>query len=117
MISGLALCCILLCETSNAAVRAKSETFRTSDGVSLHYLDAGSGPAIVLIPGWTMPADIFEPQINLLSERFRVVALDPRSQGVEDTDQHRRSGDVQRTQARRFYPASLQDRQPGAVHL
>jgi microsomal epoxide hydrolase len=28
-----------------------------------------------------MPADIFEPQINELSKRFRVIALDPRSQG------------------------------------
>lgn len=60
---------------------ARSKTFRTSDGVTLHYFDAGSGPAIVLIPGWTMPAEIFEPQINKLSKRFRVIALDPRSQG------------------------------------
>lgn len=29
----------------------------------------------------TLPADIFEPQIDGLSKRFRVIALDPRSQG------------------------------------
>jgi non-heme chloroperoxidase len=28
-----------------------------------------------------MPADIFEPQLNELSKRFRLIALDPRSQG------------------------------------
>ncbi len=74
------LCCILAISAS-AAVHAKSGTFRTSDGVSLHYFDAGTGPAIVLIPGWTMPADIFELQINELSRHFHVVALDLRSQG------------------------------------
>jgi non-heme chloroperoxidase len=47
----------------------------------LHYFDAGGGAAIVLIPGWTMPAEIFERQINELSKRFRVIALDTRSQG------------------------------------
>lgn len=68
---------------ASAAAPAKSETFRTSDNVTLHYLDAGpsNAPAIVFIPGWTMAADIFEPQINALSSRFHVIALDPRSQG------------------------------------
>ena len=64
-----------------AATAPSGANIKTSDGVSLHYLDAGCGTPIVLIPGWTMPADIFEPQINELSKRFRVVALDPRSQG------------------------------------
>lgn len=76
------LCCLLIVSScANASVRAKSETFHTSDGVSLHYFDAGSGTAIVLVPGWTMAADIFEPQINELSKRFHIIALDPRSQG------------------------------------
>jgi non-heme chloroperoxidase len=74
-------CLLTVSSCANAAVRAKSASFRTSDGVSLHYFDAGAGAAMVLIPGWTMPADIFEPQINELAKRFRVIALDPRSQG------------------------------------
>jgi non-heme chloroperoxidase len=66
-----------------AAENVASETFRTSDHVTLHYLQAGSteAPALVMIPGWTMAADIFTPQLNDLSKRFHVVALDPRSQG------------------------------------
>jgi non-heme chloroperoxidase len=74
-------CLLVVSSCANGAVRAKSASFRTSDGVSLHYFDAGAGAAMVLIPGWTMPADIFEPQINELAKRFRVIALDPRSQG------------------------------------
>lgn len=57
---------------------------RASDGARLHYLEAGSGPAIVLQPGWTMPAEIWEPQLRGLSPQFRVVALDPRSQGKSE---------------------------------
>ena len=56
--------------------------FRASDGVSLHYREAGTGPvAIVLIPGWLMPAEIFDAQLAALGSRYRMVALSPRSQG------------------------------------
>jgi non-heme chloroperoxidase len=57
--------------------------FLTSDGVRLHYLEAGpvSGHTIVLVPGWTMPAWIWMPQIQALSHQYRVVAFDPRGQG------------------------------------
>jgi microsomal epoxide hydrolase len=55
--------------------------FRTSDGVRLRYLEAGSGRVVVFVPGWCMPARIFAPQIEVLSRRWRVVALDPRGQG------------------------------------
>jgi non-heme chloroperoxidase len=74
---------LLAASPTFGAVHAASETFRTSDNVTLHYFQAGppQSPALVLIPGWTMAADIFELQINELSKRFHVVALDPRSQG------------------------------------
>ncbi len=62
----------------------KEGDVRASDGARLHYLESGSGPPIVLQPGWTMPAEIWEPQLRGLSTRFRVVALDPRSQGKSE---------------------------------
>jgi microsomal epoxide hydrolase len=58
-----------------------SAFFTTSDGVRLHYLSAGAGRTIVLVPGWTMPAEIWREQLRDLSRDFHVVALDPRSQG------------------------------------
>ena len=78
---------------------AKSRYFTTSDGVRLHYLEAGSGPAIVFVPGWTNPAWIWESQIRHFSKNYRVVALDPRSQGESEqvTEGHypeRRAQDV-----------------------
>ncbi len=67
-----------------AAAAASSRVFRTSDGVRLHYLVAGSGPTLAIIPGWCMPAWIFGPQLEALSGRFRVAVLDPRGQGRSD---------------------------------
>jgi len=38
-------------------------------------------PSILFVPGWTMPAWIWQKQIDYFSRDFRVVAMDPRSQG------------------------------------
>lgn len=59
----------------------RSGHFVTSDKVKLHYLEAGQGRTILFVPGWSMPAFIWEPQLAGLSARWRTVALDPRSQG------------------------------------
>ena len=67
-----------------ALAATQARWFRTSDGVRLRYLDAGSGRTLVFIPGWCMPARIFAPQIEALSRRWRVVALDPRGQGESE---------------------------------
>jgi microsomal epoxide hydrolase len=62
-------------------VEFRSNLFLTSDGVKLHYLEAGSGPTIVFVPGFTAPAEVWEPQLAHFAATHRVVALDPRSQG------------------------------------
>jgi non-heme chloroperoxidase len=81
----------------------RSGFVNTVDGVKLHYLEAGtpakfiktqspdptgeaargttSSPSMLLIPGWTMPAWIWEKQIEHFSQMTRVVAMDPRAQG------------------------------------
>ncbi len=81
------------------AAEIKSGYVRTSDGVRLHYLEAGSGPALVFVPGWICPTWIWEPQIRRFSKQYRVVAMDPRSQGESDkvTEGHypeRRAQDI-----------------------
>jgi len=66
----------------------------TSDGVKIHYIAAGQRsnpqPTILFVPGWTMPAWIWEQQIAHFSKTHKVVAMDPRSQGLSDkpTDGH-----------------------------
>jgi microsomal epoxide hydrolase len=80
--SALLLC--LLFATAAFAQSPKSAFFTTSDGVKIHYLESGSGRPIVFIPGWTMPAWIWEKQIAEFSKNYHVVAVDPRSQGDSD---------------------------------
>ena len=41
--------------------------FTSSDGIKLHYLTAGTGPVLIIQPGWMMSADIFTPQLEKLS--------------------------------------------------
>jgi microsomal epoxide hydrolase len=62
-------------------VVAESRFFTSSDGVELHYLEAGEGPLMVFVPGWTMPAQVWQPQIDHFAPDYRVVAFDPRGQG------------------------------------
>ena len=73
--------------------------FMSDDGVRLHYLEAGKGQTIVFVPGWTMPAWIFDRQIADFSTRYHVIAFDPRGQGDSDIppdgyDPDRRGRDI-----------------------
>jgi pimeloyl-ACP methyl ester carboxylesterase len=56
-------------------------TFVTSDGVQLSYIRQGSGRPIVLIHGWSQCAEQFKHQIEPLSARYDVIAVDQRSHG------------------------------------
>ena len=93
-------------------VSEKSGYITTSDGVKIHYIEAGrvatsssaqignpmpkdavikkgeiglsaahQFPSILFVPGWTMPAWIWQSQIEYFAHDYRVVAMDPRSQG------------------------------------
>jgi 3-oxoadipate enol-lactonase len=48
----------------------------------LRYRDEGTGPAIVLIHGWTLDLDMWEPQVGDLCRTFRVIRLDRRGYGL-----------------------------------
>jgi non-heme chloroperoxidase len=78
---------VLICTLAVPGVFAqasKSDFFKTSDGVRIHYVEAGSGRPIVFIPGWTFPAWIWQKQIDEFSRNYHVIAVDPRSQGESD---------------------------------
>lgn len=80
MRTGLAAIALwTMINTSEAA--PGSRFFQSSDGVKLHYIERGSGSAVVFIPGWTMPAWVFDAQIAHFARDHRVIAFDPRSQG------------------------------------
>jgi microsomal epoxide hydrolase len=97
---GLCLLALLF-GTAAAPEGSRDGSVITSDGVRLHYLEAGprDAPTIVFVPGWAMPAWIWRRQIAFFARRYHVVAMDPRGQGDSDVpatgyDQTRRGADI-----------------------
>ena len=46
------------------------------DGIQLHYLSAGQGPALILMHGYAETSLMWRPIIPVLAERFTVIAPD-----------------------------------------
>ncbi|HEX6113233.1 MAG TPA: alpha/beta hydrolase [Geminicoccaceae bacterium] len=74
----------LASRTARAQVSGTPGQVTTSDGVNLHYLEAGSGKPILMIPGWSQTAEQFKHQLSGLSDRYRVIAVDMRGHGESD---------------------------------
>jgi non-heme chloroperoxidase len=58
----------------------------TPDGERIHVVSLGERaapdqPSLLFVPGWTMAAEIWEPQLRHFAGSHRVAAMDPRSQG------------------------------------
>ncbi len=53
----------------------------TSDGGSIHVVDHGEGPAVVLVHGVTLTSDIWLNQFEDLASTHRVIAIDQRGHG------------------------------------
>src|SRR5438094_26826 len=97
VLSGVLIAALLLPLTA----WARDAQFTTTDGVRLHIIEAGPATArtIVFVPGWTMPAWIFQAQMQYFATQYHVVALDPRGQGSSEIapsgyGQNRRGQDI-----------------------
>ena len=85
MTTRLAVAVLCMLWVQNSAGQAVHSGFiTTSDGIRIHYLEAGGGRPIVFIPGWTMPAWVWRKQMDAFSKSHRTIAIDPRSQGESD---------------------------------
>jgi non-heme chloroperoxidase len=65
----------------SAAIR---DGFAETNEIRIHYLESGdatSTGALVLIPGWRLPAYLWREQLEAFAPLMRVIAIDPRSQG------------------------------------
>jgi pimeloyl-ACP methyl ester carboxylesterase len=61
-----------------------SSRFARVNGVRLHYVRAGAGPAVVLLHGWPQTWFAWREAIALLSARFTVIAPDLRGLGLSE---------------------------------
>lgn len=71
-----------------AVDRTESKYLTVSPDVELHYLDRGRGKPMILIPGLTFAGEIFNGQIEHFSKNYRVIAIDPRGQGLSTKSVH-----------------------------
>ena len=62
-------------------IKAPKKSFKTKDGVTLSYLDLGSGEPMILIPGWSQTKEQFCFQIEAFAKQYRVLAIDSRGHG------------------------------------
>lgn len=66
------------------ATEAIASRMATVDGLKLHYLTAGKGPAVILLHGYTQTSRMWRPIIPLLAEKHTVIA--PDLPGIGDSD-------------------------------
>jgi 3-oxoadipate enol-lactonase len=59
-----------------------ADRYLTLPGAILRYRDQGHGPAVLLVHGWTLDLEMWQPQVSALRETFRVVRFDRRGFGL-----------------------------------
>lgn len=64
--------------------RTESKFITVAPGVQIHVWDAGDpdAQALVFIPGLTFSGEVFKGQLKHFCDRYRVVLVDPRGQGL-----------------------------------
>ena len=89
-------------ETTTVTVPKVTDRYaQLSKDVKLFYHDSGKGPVMVFVPGWTMSSEVFKAQMAYFNKKYRVITLDPRSQGrssitLENNDYTQHGADLAR---------------------
>jgi len=52
------------------------------NGTRLRYRDEGRGAAVLLVHGWTLDLEMWDPQVRVLRDTFRLIRLDRRGHGL-----------------------------------
>jgi len=84
-----------------AAIQSR---YQVVDGLKLHYLTAGKGPAVILLHGYTQTSHMWRPLIPLLADKFTVIA--PDLPGIGDSDIPEGGSDM-KTAAQRIHDLAM----------
>ena len=60
-------------------------TVEIEGGISLHYVEAGEGKPLIIIPSWSLTGGWYQHQLHGLSHNRRVISLDMRGHGESST--------------------------------
>ena len=59
----------------------ETHVLTTDDGVSMRVVKAGTGPAVVFVPGGDQTAEAYSQQFAQLADQFTCITYDPRGAG------------------------------------
>jgi len=78
LLAAIALLLFATLPGTARAQHANTISSRTAEvgGVTLHYLTAGHGPAVILLHGYTQTSRMWRPIMPRLAEKFTVIAPD-----------------------------------------
>lgn len=58
------------------------DQYFTTDDARLRYRDEGHGPPVLMVHGWTLDLEMWEPQVAVLCDAFRLIRFDRRGFGL-----------------------------------
>jgi pimeloyl-ACP methyl ester carboxylesterase len=70
------------CASVSARPTHAADRFVVIDGTRLRFRDEGRGPAVLLVHGWTLDLEMWDPQVSALRDSFRLIRLDRRGHGL-----------------------------------
>src|SRR5215468_1687281 len=70
------------CASVSARPTHAADLFVVVDGARLRFRDEGRGPAVLLVHGWTLDLEMWDPLVSALRDAFRLIRLDRRSHGL-----------------------------------
>src|SRR5271163_3332106 len=73
---GMLFLAVTVAANADPATETIAARTATIDGLKLHYLISGHGPAVVLLHGYTQTSRMWRPIIPRLAEKFTVIAPD-----------------------------------------
>jgi pimeloyl-[acyl-carrier protein] methyl ester esterase len=70
------------CAPVSARPTHAADLFVVVNGAHLRFRDEGRGPALLLVHGWTLDLEMWDPLVRALRDAFRLIRLDRRSHGL-----------------------------------
>jgi pimeloyl-ACP methyl ester carboxylesterase len=72
------------CALVSAPPTHAADQFAAINGARLRFRDEGLGPPVLLVHGWTLDLEMWDPQVASLRDTFRLIRLDRRGHGLSD---------------------------------
>ena len=70
------------CASVSARPTHAADQFIVVDGARLRFREEGRGPAVLLVHGWTLDLEMWDPLVSALRDAFRLIRLDRRGHGL-----------------------------------